>query len=98
MRIVAPCRMFTFTDAPVPLPHAVAATHSAPSANRRSDSARTAKRMLKEHRRRERIDVAFAIARLAAHLAHRAQRVRGRVALVDEIHRLAGTLLDLLRD
>src|SRR3954463_5698949 len=96
VRIVAPGGMLTRTDDPPPVPHAVAAASAAMDSTReqRIENARrvrstTLQRMLEKDGRRERVDVAFALARRAAHLANRAQRRGGAVSLVDQLHRQA---------
>src|SRR5450755_2336431 len=99
--------MVTFTIAPCELlSHApsAAAQQATSSACRARSSARLtllrseSKRMLQEYRGGERVDVALAPARRSAQLAHRAQRGRGSVPLVDQPHRKTRPLFQLRRD
>src|SRR6478672_7715668 len=96
LRTLAPGGMVTFTTVPrAPLPHAA-------STARRTRAWRRLRResqgMLQQYGRRECVDVAFAPARRATHLAHRAQGGGSGVSLVHECDRKAGAPLELGRD
>src|SRR5665213_1654390 len=106
VRRLAPGGMVTFTRVPtLLLSHAAtarvtASARPAAASARRALQAlrREAKRMLKQDRGGERIDVALPAARGATHLLHRAQRRYGGIALVHQRHGQSRSLLQLRRD
>src|SRR4051812_36339288 len=89
---LAPGGIVTFTSVPLALlPQAASiAEQQAIARARRARAKRRMRlrsepqRMLQQDRRGERVDVAFAAARRAPHLTHRAQRRRRGVSLVHE--------------
>src|SRR5512142_1801329 len=83
VRTLAPGGMVTFTTGPrVPPPHAASdAAHHAARTARRAPTPQPLRResqcMLQKYGGRERVHIALAPARRAAHLTHRAQRRGG---------------------
>ena len=85
-RSVAPCGIVTRTGVPLPEPHAMIVSATLIAARDRQPRfigrLCPVEHLLKEYRRGERVDVAFATTRRAAHLAYGAKRRGRRIPLV----------------